>query len=408
MTESTPNLKETLFTYSKSIINNRIVSVFIPILIIGFSMISYYWVLLKYNVNVPCSDDYGVALQFLNDFTSENSFLGKLALLFKQHVDHRVMFPRLVVLLDFFIQGNVNFFSLVIIGNLGLIWITSVLFISSSKQTGHLLLFCPIVLLVFQLQHWENAGFPTASIQSFYVIFFAFASLYLLSIEGRWTLALSCVAFFLSVFTSGNGMFCLLPGAFILFNKRKYRELAIWFFVFVCSVSFYFYNYSPQNSGIIAILFEKPFETITTFFVAIGGFINFSKAWEPIGMGYPLSIAFGVIVSLFFLYITFSKYYLRSPALYGFLFFLLITCAAMAVSRTSIYSANELSTVSRYKIVSVCCISVSYLIFIDIWKAMSFFKALLFIPLGLYYNSVGNEKNLSIFKAHTDRLIESS
>ncbi len=377
-------------------------------MIISFTIASYYWTVVKYNVNIPCSDDFGVALQFLNNFTSENSLLDKVGLLFNQHVDHRVMFPRLVVLLDFFFQGHVNFLSIVIIGNLGLVWIAVLLFVSPPKQPAKILLFCPVVLLLFQLQHWENTGFPTASIQSFYVIFFVLASLYLLSVEAKWALALACATFFLAIFTSGNGMFCILPGAFILINQKRYKALGVWIFIFVCSASFYFYSYQHQNTKIIELLLEKPLEMIITFFVAIGGFINFSKAWEPIGIGYPLSIMFGLIVTLFFLYLTFSKYYLRAPVLYGFLFFLLITCAAMAVSRVSHYSANELSTVSRYKIVSLCCISVSYLIFIDLWKSLGLFKALLFIPLGLYYNDTGNEKNLPIFKSHTDRLLESS
>lgn len=146
-------------------------------MIISFTIASYYWTVVKYNVNIPCSDDYGVVLQFLNDYTSENSLLDKVGLLFNQHVDHRVMFPRLVVLLDFFFQGHVNFLSIVIIGNLGLVWIAVLLFVSPPKQPAKILLFCPVVLLLFQLQHWENTGFPTASIQSFYVIFFVLASL---------------------------------------------------------------------------------------------------------------------------------------------------------------------------------------------------------------------------------------
>ncbi len=401
-------LKVSVLHYSEGIFKSRIISVYIPLAIMLVAVANYYWPVLKYNVNVPCSDDYGVALQFLNDFTVENSFWGKISILFRQHVDHRVMFPRLAVLMDFYIQGKVNFYSLVIFGNLGLLGIAAILFISSPKVSGKLLLFSPVVLLLFQLQHWENSGFPTASIQSFYVIFFSFTSLYLLNQNTRSSLALACLLFFMAVFTSGNGMFCILPGAFIVFNQRRFAALGIWMVTFVSSVSFYFFQYANQSSGRLLQVMEKPLEMLTTFFVAIGGFINFSKAWEPIGTGYPLSIAFGVLITIFFLYLTFSKYYLRAPVLYSFLFFLMITGAAMAVSRASQYSANELSTISRYKIVSLCSIAASYLILIDIWPGMTLLKALVFIPLAYNYHNTANKKNIEIYIAHTDRLVQSS
>ncbi|MFN0200615.1 MAG: hypothetical protein ACKVTZ_03800 [Bacteroidia bacterium] len=401
-------IKGTFLHYTDGILENKIISVYVPFAIIIVAVANYYGQIYKYNVNVPCSDDYGVALQFLNSFVTEDSFWNKIALLFRQHVDHRVMFPRLAVLVDFYLRGKVDFYSLVIFGNLGLLWIGLILFYSFPNRVGKILLFCPVGLLLFQLQHWENSGFPTASIQSFYVIFFSFTSLYFLSRDSKRDLALACFASFLAVFTSGNGMFCILPGAFILINQKKYKALGVWMLTFLCLLSFYFYQYSHQNTKLLNLLSEKPLQIMTNFLVAIGGFINYSKAWEPIGPGYPLSIAFGVLVTVFFLYLTFSKYYLRSPVLYGFLLFLLITCAAMAVSRVTQYSPNELSTVSRYKIVSVCCISVSYLTLMDIWPGMGLLKAIVFIPLGVYYNTTANEKNIMIFKAHTERLIQSS
>jgi hypothetical protein len=390
------------------ILGNKLASFYLPLFISAIAIGNYYWIVLKYNVNIPVSDDYGVALQLLNNFLSTDSIGEKVGLLFRQHVDHRVMFPKLVVLLDYFFEGHVNFYSLVVIGNLGLIFLVVILYRSFPERVGKFLLYCPVVLLLFQLQHWENAGFPTASIQSFFVVVFSFACLYYLSQPSKPSICFALLFFFLAVFTSGNGIFCVVPGVLILLIQKRYKLLGLWLLTFSTFALGYFYDFSKPNVHIFQLFVERPIDVLTAFFVAIGGFINFSKAWEPIGIGYPLSIMFGLIVTLFFLYLTFSKYYLRAPVLYGFLFFLLITCAAMAVSRISHYSANELSTVSRYKIVSLCCISVSYLIFIDLWKSLGLFKAFLFIPLGLYYNDTGNERNLPIFKSHTDRLLESS
>jgi hypothetical protein len=390
------------------ILGNKLASFYLPLFISAIAIGNYYWIVLKYNVNIPVSDDYGVALQFLNNFLSTDSIGEKVGLLFRQHVDHRVMFPKLVVLADYFFEGHVNFYALVVIGNLGLIFLVVILYRSFPERVGKFLLYCPVVLLLFQLQHWENAGFPTASIQSFFVVVFSFACLYCLSQPSKPFIYFALLFFFLSVFTSGNGIFCVVPGFLILVIQKRYKVFGLWLLSFLTFGIAYFYGFSKPNLQIFQLLAGRPFDILTAFFVAVGGFINFSKAWEPIGMGYSLSIGFGILMTLFFLYLTFSKYYLKTPTLYGLLLFLLITCAAMAISRSTLYSANELSTVSRYKIVSLCCISVSYLVFVDLWRAPTLIKALIFIPLGMYYNDTGNKKNLSIFKSHTERLMESS
>lgn len=375
------------------------------VLVVG----GYYHSVLIYNVNVPYSDDFAIALDFLNHFTANNSLQEKIGILFSQHVDHRVFFPRLVVLADYYVQGHVNFYVLVIIGNLGLAGIAWILFKAYPYKENKPLFFCPVVLLLFQLQHWENTGFPTASIQSFYVIFFAFLTLYALHRNTKPFTGLACFAFFMATFTSGSGMFCALPGAFMLFNQKKYRTLILWLLIVAMTASIYFYHYENHSPKFFDLISEKSIELISFFFAVVGGFINFTKAWEAAGTGYPLSLFFGAMTTGLFLYLTFSKYHLRSPVLYSFLFFLFITAAALAFSRSVLYSANELSTVSRYKIVSTAIVSVCYLILIDLAKSrIQPTWISIFIFLGVSYNVYAFRKNIDILIVHTDRLVESS
>ena len=391
-------------------IDNRFFTIYIPILIMLGAATVYYGLVLLYNVNAPVSDDFGIAFLFMNEYVDQVFLMEKLRVLFSQHAEHRLMVPHLMVLLDYYIEGHVNFYTLGIIGNLGLIGILWLFYKAGGEMQYKILFFCPVVLLVLQIQHWEIIPFPTAVIQGFFVNFFAFLSLYLLEKEKKTAVATAFIAFFLATFSSGSGMMAFLPGIVILIVRRRFKTLGVWILFGVTVIYFYFYHYSYTNTANpLDLVMNHTVELAMRFFAAVGGFINFAKGWEEPGWGFQASIASGIILSCLFLFFTYKKYYLRAPVLYGFLVFLLICCATLSISRSVQYTPSQLAAVSRYKILSVCIVVSSYLILLDLLKGkIRPIWSVLLIYIGLRYNAFAYEADIDMLMLHSDGTVESS
>ena len=72
----------------------------------------FLWAELRYDVNMPYFDDYDSVLNWLVTFSQPGSFMNKLELLFRQHNEHRIVFDRLVELMELHTLGVVNFICL--------------------------------------------------------------------------------------------------------------------------------------------------------------------------------------------------------------------------------------------------------------------------------------------------------
>ena len=121
--------------------DNRFFTIYLPILIMLGAATVYYGLVLLYNVNAPVSDDFGIAFLFMNEYVDQFLLMEKLRVLFSQHAEHRLMVPHLMVLLDYYIEGHVNFYSLGIIGNLGLIGILWIFYKAIGEMKYKILFF---------------------------------------------------------------------------------------------------------------------------------------------------------------------------------------------------------------------------------------------------------------------------
>ncbi|HWA35187.1 MAG TPA: hypothetical protein VG737_13700, partial [Cyclobacteriaceae bacterium] len=202
--------------------SGRFYTIYLPVLVMFSVTAIFYRLVFLYNVNVPCSDDHGIALLFMNAYVDQATFLDKLRVLFSQHGEHRLMWPHLIILLDYYIEGHVNFYTFGIIGNLALAGLLMVFYQSMGDREYKILFFAPLVPLILQLQHWEIIPFPTAAIQNFHVVFLALLTLYLLDKKSTALVALGFVTFFLTVFSSGSGMMVFLPGLIVLLVQKRY------------------------------------------------------------------------------------------------------------------------------------------------------------------------------------------
>lgn len=135
-------------------------------------------------VNRPIGDDYHAVFGFLDSYLHADTWSDRMVLLFSQHNEHRIVFTRAVVLLDYYVFGAVNFRHLLFVGNLAVVLVVGLLGLVFRPQSKwKLLLFLPVPLLMLQPQSLKNMFYPMASLQNFYVVLFALA--YLILLERR-------------------------------------------------------------------------------------------------------------------------------------------------------------------------------------------------------------------------------
>lgn len=81
----------------------------------------YLFYLFYFSVNVPLNDDYNNILNFLNNFNDTDKLSEKLRALFSYWNVHLTVFNRLIYLGALAVFGYIDFFHLIVIGNLALL-----------------------------------------------------------------------------------------------------------------------------------------------------------------------------------------------------------------------------------------------------------------------------------------------
>ena len=129
----------------------------IPVLI-------YFFFLFKYCINFPYQDDFFAVLEFLNNFKYSLNTFQKLQLIFSQHNEHRIIYDRIVILLQYYLTGTTNFVYLNIIGSIPLLILFLFFSKYSNKNNYNKIYIYYISVLLFNLGFWQNTYFGMASL----------------------------------------------------------------------------------------------------------------------------------------------------------------------------------------------------------------------------------------------------
>lgn len=180
-------------------------------------------VVFRYSFNFPFYDDFENIVLFIHKFTTTNSLIDRIALLFEQNFEHRVLFSRVVTLTQFLLTGQVNIKWLIIIGDLSLLGVLWLFY--TYQKTGRLSLpaLLAIGCLLFQLQTYEDTiSWATCSLQHAPCIFFSLWSFHL-ALHRRNLYASGALAL-LALFTSANGLATIVIWLFIALIMAKERR----------------------------------------------------------------------------------------------------------------------------------------------------------------------------------------
>lgn len=389
------------------------------------------WVVSRYALNLPYWDDYLVQ-EHLAMLNAQGSRGQKLAHLFDQHWEHRIVWTRAVFFAFFKLNGSLNYVGLTAIGVSGLLGIAAILFGVFRQTRLSLWYFLPIPFWLFTLQSHENLLWGMASIQNFWVLVFALGSFWALAQpgitrtrQGFWR-AVALALAVLATVTSGNGALVLIAGGLVLGWQAVRRQttwlfVAVWTLVSVASIGGYFYGY--QRVTFFPSPFNYPFAAwIQAFFVFFGGFTDPFPYSGAAAFGYEnplwISTLLGAVLVLVAGWLVLSSVVPRArlvmpmrggtgdgagraiPPLVGItkdtnderhitndfflgcLLFLLATAAITVYSRVGFAGPGYLLQ-GRYKIYSALMLSVVYLFMIP-KKGFALVIIALTIPLSLF------------------------
>lgn len=334
-------------------------------------IIFYYLCIYIFAVNVPFADDYDSLRDHIN-FSSAKGTGERVSILFSQHNEHRQAYNRIVFVVYEFLFQEINYKFLPLIGNAALLFLLFFFWKNLQVITHQALVFVPIPLLLFQFVNWTNMTWTLAALSNLYVLCFAAISFYFLSkgnIKGYIPGFLFGAA---SVFTQGSGLGIFPVFWCYLLAVKKYRESFYWLAGFLVIAGFYFMGYeTPEHHPSIWEALKHQSQLWGYFFSFLGGFLFFSKKMAFLG---------GFTFFLFFIFLTFKKYYLKRPALYLFLAFIFSVAGMAALARSGFGIDHAL--VPRYKIISIL-LAISFYIVVADWVFFSKKKERVFIAISI-------------------------
>lgn len=312
-------------------------------------IILYIGVVLSFSSNYPYWDDYPTILGYLNNFC-ESSTKDKILSLFMQHNEHRIFFNRIIEIIQYYAFGNVNFYYLILIGNIG--WFLSIyLLIKYVRDSGYAwVCTIPIIVIMTSFAHHECMTWAMCSIQQYFQLFFALVTIHLLvrhKIFGTlFTLALS-------VYTGGGGL-VLVPLVFLYtVLNRDLKKFFIYNIFSIFILGLYFISFNHHSSFVLSLeMCVKLCEYVLLF---IGGVLRTHDS--ALGLGI-------IAIPLFFFKI--KTLYQKSPFVFWSMIFVIGTSFVTGLSRVGYFGVAQALS-SRYSIYPILFWSLMYIKFLIIF-----------------------------------------
>jgi hypothetical protein len=364
-------------------VNQRKTLIWITILL---PIISFYAYVNHYAVNIGWNDDFHGIEGFLASWMQQETWGDKIALLFSQMCEHRILYVRLSTLLGYNLLGEVNYKFMMLMGVSYLLILPFIFRRVLQELNLGLVYLIPIIFIIFNIQPIENIFWAITSLQPNVVIIFGLWAFSLLLFTKKSVyFYLANILMFVAMFTNGNGMFAFLAAIPIVLIQRTKSE-KIQYFAFVI-FSFWLYFHDFQKVGIrpdpIINITKYPHYIVANFFSFFGSPIDSTVQFYSNPLKYTVAITTGVLMigwCLFLIGKFLWKYY-RSQKnslpigegwgganlfLLSSFIFVGLSGAAFAVSRA--IQGLDVAFASRYKTVSIILFIIVYLSLLNFVK----------------------------------------
>lgn len=286
------------------------------------------------------------------------------AYLFTQHNEHRILLPRLIYLLDYYLFND-GYYLLYFL-NIFLFFIITLLLnkyfleTPTKKKFDSSLTIFSIGMLFF----WGQKSNFVWAYQSQFLLAYIIPMIaihYSSKIHMNYGyLFLSIFIAFLGIITMANGLFTLpVIFIFLLLNKYFFESLIV-LLLSLLSFVLYFYNYfSIENHSNYLSLINNFHSVLIFYFTLCGNYTSFIAGKGTVGIF--TAVLFGFFLNLGLIYLVINNFKsLKKEYLFYIILFLIISLLSIAVGRVDFGLKSAIN--SRYITPSIIllCISIFY------------------------------------------------
>ncbi len=225
------------------------------------------------------------------------------------------------------ILGYIDFKILIILGNIGLFFVSVAVFNVFRRTDLNLYLFLPVPYLLFNFLSWSNMNWAAGALQNYYVVVFSLLAFIFFSKKGFANIIVSTLFASAATLTSGSGL--LIFPVFLIWSFVKLTKPGMSLsgsstlpkepliktkFIFVIlstvlAVCLYFINHTkPRHHPSIFDSITSPLQFISYSLAFLGSFLQII----------PVSIFVGLVILIAFCCLSYKKYYVKNPTVYFF------------------------------------------------------------------------------------------
>jgi hypothetical protein len=330
----------------------------------------YFFIVYKFTVNIPISDDFPALQDFLVQYLQAENGGEKLSLLLESigiGKVHRILLPRLMVLLVYLLTGKLNYTIYLFVVILFTSGIAIMIFKMINDKRMKPLAMLLTVTLLLNGQNFINYMLVFAGIANIGICFFAFLSMYLLLSRSRASFVGGLLLSLLTIYSNGNGMLIIPPAIIALYLQKRMKELIV--FAIPCILAALFYFYGLEMSRITGgDSWEKLYNTVSYFFIFTGGCL-----WVPSAKF--ISFTAGVLCFAVYVWGILNKAYKDNLFCYACLTFLYLTIFVAA-------AGNQYHTVRIiYRIYSSLFLALTTILLVNNTKAFYVKKIIPVLPI---------------------------
>lgn len=271
---------------------------------IGYALMAlpvlvHIWMVYRFSTNMPYLDDYTFIVDSVNLKLAHLTPRQLLTTVFYPHGEHVIIFARLTALVDYSIEGELNFRTLFFVGNATLLG-TAWLLYRMARQGGlSVLQTVPIFYLLFQPQYYENTiTWAICALQHIPALFFAFWAFYLLSRSSARSFLFSLPLAFLATFSNGNGLAVLIAGFLIVLLRRPPRQIMVWLLFTVLCGWLHYYLSQFSAAAPVSQNLSHPLRVLGGIFLMSGSMgLLFTRSLPILCLiGMALTLLFAVVI----------------------------------------------------------------------------------------------------------------
>lgn len=331
----------------------------------------YYQYLITHLVDFPFLDDFRAILRTVVLWVEDKSAANFFSLIMAQNNEHKVLLVKAAAIIDYEIEGVINFRHLALIGNIFLA-LMPLVFLINNKSPAYFLV---AILPLFFCARLHGSSFWTmASLSNLPVMFFACLSALFFLHPSRALNWLAIPVLYLATFSQGNGIVMyLILTVYSGFKKDRYL-LVGYLASFLIALVLYFYDWHAKSTNYsFNVAISNPMLAAKFVFALIGN----------IGIEADRSIIIGI--ALFTLW-AFTLYIKREVGAKDLIIAFILVSALMAALNRLVFGLKP-AIDTRYAIYSLMLVATLGLKLLDLINVQKqkFAFFILFSVLTVWY-----------------------